>query len=64
MFNFLKTINTTHIKLLTVLFVFAFVTGVYSDPTEENIVEDPQLLGTDIEGADPNIAFVLDLSGS
>ncbi len=68
MVNYIKSVNKKYLKLLMTLTIVFIVTGAnsqeFSEPVIENEVEDKNITGADVEGAAPNLAFILDLSGS
>ena len=68
MINYIKSVNKKYLKLLLTLTIVFIVTGAnsqeFNEPVIENEVEDKNITGADVEGAAPNVALILDLSGS
>ncbi len=62
--NLKKRINPHVIQIFSIALLLLFVTGANGEPIKKNEVEDLNVIISQIVGGEPNILFIMDLSGS
>lgn len=62
--NWKRRFNFHGIKIFSLILMLLFVTGANGEPITKNEVEDLNVIISQVVGGEPNILFIMDLSGS